>query len=550
VGSTDISDAVRRIEVWQKATEGLGRFEVTILNKNGAYVNAFSSDSTVTTTVDNAVLMNGYLDQNIPQISHTTQVALIEYLLLKGRDYGQDSQNKMYVKVYNDKADNVIADMISNSGTEMTYTSDNSAPTVYYNAQGNCLLDDFRAILELVDYDGFVDKDKVWNMFPHDGSANHPDSGITLKCVAEDLTNNVVKVVDHAENDSVDLKNYIIALGPDITDGWTELNATDWTAVNSGNTVSDYTATSPTTPRAGVAAIKADRGTNPSNVGCKLTFPRYFYNYIDWSGITSDILKFQNFQHYTGSSTTITMRVYLTDTSDNKIHKDYNSVYPGNDVWNTYNYPIGYMEIDAWTFDVGSSFTWLVKEIEFDMYKTGTIDWFLIDALNIPNAQLIGCSYDNSSISLYKKRKLVLQRNDLGTFKELQAYADSILVKRKNPIERLNVWARGDAGLIGGAWKWLPGYQTSVNIPALDLNKKFRFVEIHHIIERYVEYGFNHLVELQLVPAAAPLETLQWSYGSLAVAESNVAQVRALRDRLKRLEQQSIGVSNWYAGLP
>jgi hypothetical protein len=90
-------------------------------------------------------------------------------------------------------------------------------------------------------------------------------------------------------------------------------------------------------------------------------------------------------------------------------------------------------------------------------------------------------------------------------------------------------------GLIGGVWKWLPGYRVTVNIPTLGLNNvEYRFMEIHHIIERPGEFGWMHRVEAGLVPATAPLETLRWTYSD----KGDIAIMRQLRDRLRAVERE------------
>jgi hypothetical protein len=553
VGATDVSADVMRIEVWRKATEGIGRFTVTVRNTNGVYSNFFAADSLVTITVDNAVLIKGYVDAVQPKVTQSEQTRFLQTLEISGRDYGQDLMNKLYDKVYQPQAaDDIIADLLSGAGSEIALTSPHTAPQIYYDSQGAFLVDALREILELIDYDGFVDISKTWNMFPI-GSVS---SDLTLKSVADASDNNILKLIEHTEKDAYELRNYIIVFGDKVDDGWTEANADGWSGYYSANIVSDYYATSPTTPRKGVAAIKCARGT-ANNLGLQLTFPRYNHNSLDFSKLGQGELAFQIYLYSNPTNYNIQMpwAVELTDTSGNVIKYKHGESFDTNK-WLTASVPIGnYVHIDdnelweTWFYKTGTSFNWLIVSISIlanGVQPTGpNIDYILVDALKLP-VQMIAVS-DQTSGTPYKVRKITLNKRDSCCQKELQAYADSIALKRKDPIDRLSLFARGDIGLIGGVWKWLPGYSVTVNIPAESLNNaSYRFMEIHHTIQRLVEFGFDHIVELGMVPATAKLDTQRWSYGT----QSDVALLRRMRDRLRYFEQKDIEVRDWYPALP
>jgi hypothetical protein len=195
----------------------------------------------------------------------------------------------------------------------------------------------------------------------------------------------------------------------------------------------------------------------------------------------------------------------------------------------SYPPPAHYIYPDnEWFFASGSMFNWKVKELR--IIGSSMADYMLVDALTLPIEMYACCDYSEGG----RKYIAAITRFDILTQKELQAYANSICYKRKTPLQRLSLNAVGDVGLIGGAWKWLPGYRVTVNIPTLGLNNvEYRFMEIHHIIERPGEFGWMHRVEVGMVPATAPLETLRWTYSD----KGDIAVMRQLRDRVRALEQ-------------
>lgn len=171
------------------------------------------------------------------------------------------------------------------------------------------------------------------------------------------------------------------------------------------------------------------------------------------------------------------------------------------------------------------------------------MEYILVDDLQIP-IQLIAVS-DQSNQSPYKLRQTQLTRKDIASQKELEAFAVSVCNKMKDPYDRLNLRVFGSAGLISGAWKWLPGYKGTINAPSQGFdNAEYRFMEIHHVIDKDATY--DHVVEVKTVPATAKVSTQVWSYAE----QTDIALLRKLRDRLRYFEQQAIETRDWYPALP
>jgi hypothetical protein len=566
VGSIDISASLRRIEFWRKATEGLGRFYIEVLNKNGQYDGVFLPQADVSISSGGIDLMKGYVDISTPEIIHDSSraLALLETAVIVGRDYGQDLQNKFYDKTYLPQpADDIIADILLNSGCEVGFTSTHSAMSLYYDCKRSYDSDALRDILEYINYDGYVGTDKKWHMFPI-GSI---DSGIILKSIANDKTNNILKIVSHDEADITDQKNYIVIFGPNINDHYTELNAADWISLSGPEyTLSDYASAVYPIPYAGVYAIKCTGPVDSPPGRIALTFPRYNHNVLDFSKTAEDALSIAVYQHIPGLNPCNRAYLVLTDSNDNVIMwtpsgpqpfgYSGNPFFNGDSVWDVINVKVGYAQViwpggnplDSWFVFSGTlaSWTWKIKQIAVwaDPYDHGFgyVDKFIVDALKIP-IPAIAVARDETAPVV---RKMCIDRYDLGSQHELQAYANSQLALRKIPLERVHLWAKGDVGLIGGVNKWLPGYRTAVNIPALGINGDYRFMSIHHVLTRNADFGWNHVVELDLVPADIPVQTLRWSYGFRPEA----ALLRKLRDRLTAIEAQQVTNRSWYIDLP
>lgn len=565
VASTDISDALRRIEFWRKATEGLGRFYIEVLNKNGQYDGVFLPQADVSIGSGGIDLMKGYVDISTPQIIHDSSgaLALLETAAIVGRDYGQDLQNKFYDKTYLPQpADDIIADILASSDCEVGFTSPHTATSLYYDCKRCYDSDALRDILEYINYDGYVGTDKKWHMFPI-GSI---DSGIILKSIANDKTNNILKIVSHDEADITDQKNYLVIFGPNVSDHWTEGNAADWVALQPGYTISDYASSVYPIPYAGVYALKCTGPVGQPPGRMALTFPRYNHNILDFSKTAEDTMSVAVYQHTPGLNPANRAWLMLTDSNDNVLMwqpsgpqpfgYSGNPFFNGDSVWDVITVKVGYSQViwdsgfpyDSWYLYSGTlaSWTWKIKQIAIwadpNNHGFGYVDKFLVDDLKVP-IPAIAVARDATAPVV---RKLCIDRNDLGSQLELQAYADSQLSLRKDPVERVHLWAKGDAGLIGGVNKWVPGYRVAVNIPSLGINGDYRFMSIHHVLTRNADFGWNHIVELDLVPAYIPVQTLRWSYGFRPEA----ALLRKLRDRLTAIEAQQVTNRSWYIDLP
>lgn len=545
---------VKRIEVLQKlANEGIGQISVLLDNSSGIFTNKFPGDAVIVLWMDGQVFFRGYVDNVVPVVQESKVAHAERTLMLTGRSVGQDLMNKLYDKVYVPQPINtILQNILTLSGSEINVAVKIGVPpTIYYDSRGEFNIDSVRTILELAQWEGRVNNSKYLDIFP----IGEMSSGITIKMVAGAQDNNVIDVLEHTEKDTFELKNYIIVFGDKVDDGWSEANAADL-ACESGNVLLDYYETD---VKKGAAAIEVSKGTSGDKINLIYQFPLYNKASLDFRKLAQGEMSFQfkilgtlppDGKFYPPSIT-------LTDSAGTRINFA-KSGGVGSNYWDVISAPLGKnVEIkgpvnqDSWSKATAGQpdFNWNVVKIEIWITGLGQPDAtdLVIDGLVLP-VQMVAVAYDNDSIFAYKKRVLPLFKKDINSQIELNAFANSVLQKRKDPLEKLKLSVRGDAGLIIGIWKWWPGYTSIVNIPMENLNNAvFRMIQIRNVFEREGKSGWDHTAELFLVPQYAKLETQRWTYGG---DDSKVAILRNLRDRVRYFEQQEIEVRDWYQSLP
>lgn len=547
VAATTITSYLRRIEFWTKPLPfGIGRFLLELDNTSGDLSNLFAQDDLLSIKRGALDVFKGYVDISNPQVTDPID----NRFLLSGRDMGQDLMNKTIEALLNKEADDIIEDLLTLTSSEITFTSPTTAPIVYHDSKGwTTLMEQLSSILQGIDYEGAVDPAKAFSM----AAIGTLTSGITLKSILDDPTNNILRLLDYVESDGVEQRNVTLVTGAELNDHFTELNAADFGVLDAANTVIDSNG-SPTTPREGLAVIKVVRNAGAS-IGCKLTFPKYFLYYLDFSKVASDSLSCQFYSAWTGGAQNVTYRIYLEDTDGNKIYKDTLFIGCLNNTWNTVTLPIGTNEnnLTNWTASAGTltAFNWECIEISWaGSYSAHAPDYFLLDAWKAP--QTTYAVADHSGLNNYgggvgvcpicartftatRRKDLPLSKSNLVCQAELEAYAESIADKRMNPLKRLHLIADGDAGIISTAWKWLPAYNVTVNVPSAGINSAvYRMIDLHHTISEPTGNDPAHTVELQLVPYNQPVDSQQWSY----TKDGKIALIRRLHDRLRWLENR------------
>lgn len=554
-GYENITDYIRRIQYWRSPMPaGIGRFELFLNDVDFDLHDICDGDDFVSISLAGKTWMTGYVDVPNPKILEALEHHNLGQLILSGRDSGQDLMNKTYDKVFWDETNNLLArlddivdELFDESGSMIAYTSSSVLDRVYASTEGRSFLfDTLQRLLEDNEFEGFVDKQFVWNMF----SIGSQNSGIILKKVNGATDNNIIKIVDYIPKDTLDLRNIIIAYGPEVDDHLTEGTANIWEKQDSSNdvTISDYINDDPTTPRKGVAAIKCtnDEIGVDNLVGLQLSFPNIFLYYLDFSKISEADLSFWLYYTYSGATNNHNIYIKFTDTDANTISTVHPTLNYPKDQWAQSSFKIGQYTNDE--YYAGATFNWKVVKIGIWLITidpNDLVDYLLIDHLQMPHriyavadhspgstCQI--CSQTFPASPDYKKRHWPVSKEDVDSYIALTGYADALAYKRMNPLERLFLIAHGIAGFVSNNWAWNPGYNVTVNIPDLSINSaSYRLIEMLHTIEIPEDTIPNYTVQGQLIPYNAKLDSTRFKYGT----KGNTALLQRLHQRLKAIEQ-------------
>ena len=535
------------------ATNGIGTFSILLDNGDGNLFGGIDGDDFVMISVNNVEMFGGQIDKLPVKIKGKSKENLIN---ISGRDTGQDLQNKLlwtllaHTDTFSGKADDIIDHILAETSCAVLFTSPGTAPEMYYSADWLPLSEQVKEILESVDYTGFVDKTNHWQMWP---ISTGRDSGIIIKSLPGDATNNVVGDIEYEPGDTTDVRNYLIVQGPKRNkDAYSEMNAADWTSVD--GTIEDYTATSPITPKAGVAALKGIP-TDNRFMSFVLSFPKYWLWYLDWSLINSDDLKFSLATILSdGLSAADALEVRITDSNGRMMYwQEANVGYRNR--WHEITLKIGVDESDnaKWVASGGfdkSLFTWIITDLEIRFLEDavpGHLDAVLLDDLQFPTGTVAAVD-STGSTPVQETRIYRTSRPDIVSQVELQQFANQLAPKLNVAIPSLNLTAVGTAGLISGAWAWFPGYYATVQLkdalgnylPAN--NSKWRFMELNHIFDPAAP-NQNHIytVELKMVPWDLVVDNQRWIY--LNDDDPNRSAIRRVRDRLQYLERTQTTIS-------
>lgn len=545
----DVSnDVIDRLDIWRKATDGIGRFRVKLKNDSGEFLGSFAADDAILIKIATVDFLKGYLDKGIPK-SVDAEDVYKQIFELSGRDYGQDLQNKRVNKTgewayKKQPADDIIDNMLSQASSEITFTSPSTATEIAYTDRGNeFLIEAFRKIMERINYDFFVDMDKVFKIF----AIGSIDSGIELKCVANAADNNILDL-KKVEFDSYELRNYIIATAGKIRDGWTDGNASDFTGLTNNVITNEYTIV-----HKGTGAIKCAKGSE-SDCKLMLSFPEYNYTELDFKTFGTE--KCNLWCYVTGGAAPEPhVILWLEDSSGNQIFYGWEMEATTKNTWLQRPFPVGSeCEILAyadakpkrWAYGSGfSAFNW-DHIVDFWVYASDA-DTLIIDDLSLP-IPMIAYAQDGTSQGLYKVRQWPIPAKGIYTQVELDEFAASELAKRKDPIAGLKIIALGTAGIIESACKWIPGYKVKVNSPGDGINNAYyRILEVHIIVaDEPIMSGYDFIAEVSLVPHDAPVSGKRFAY----VDNPDVALLRALHDKIRFLEKQEDLLNDWFPAIP
>jgi hypothetical protein len=537
---------VTRIDIWRESLAGVGRCEINLDNKDKAYSGLFTPEDAIELKINDISMMKGYVDD--VQTNVKDPAAVYRNLMrVMGRDYGQDLVNLFLTKKYLEvgsgpsKVDDIIADALSVSGAEITYTSPHTLPAKTYEFKKTYLLHGLQDLVKLVDADFYVDDSKALQLFL---LLNAPSSGVTLKSVSGAADNNILSLEAIGERVGFDIRNYIHVEAGDVDDHWTEGNASDWVP-GSGCTISDDT----TTFLAGKASLRVTRSTIGA-YALHLPTANVFHNPLDLSSISeqdASVLIRTNLPAQQDRCCVIT----LTDADGHYISWADVSWGADADKWKEMKFSVGancnimpftYTPSDkGWYFGSGcSAFDW--SRIT-DIHITNSAWWqaplnpagynYWIDALRLP-VPARSIRGDSSSQGLYKKRMIPVTRTDVKSQLQLNAIAADELAKRKDPTQKITVTATFQSDC-----KYA-GQTVVVNAPSSGItNITYRILSLHHVAAPREDLcrGFDAITEFELVKhetaSVQPTDPLRFRLS----ANPMFVLHQRLEERVRHLEQ-------------
>lgn len=268
-----------------------------------------------------------------------------------------------------------------------------------------------------------------------------------------------------------------------------------------------------------------------------ILFPKYNYDYLDFSGITVDRIGCW----VRAASSDPRGNFILTDTDNNEIISDStNSKTPiSSGQWRFWECPVGaHVGIDGaddeWDYSVGTSFNWKVKKIAVSVGGVNPCTDLIVDGLKLPsNIRAKAIRQDPQSQGSYRKRMHAETRTDLASQKALEEYAETVLARRKDPLQSLDVTVTGNTSL-----KYA-GQTLTVNAPSSGIeNQVYRIVSLHHIFaDGAWKDGLRHITELRLIKHDVGTTQKSDPLRILLRNDPDTAMLEAISRRLGYLER-------------
>jgi len=548
---SDRSSRALRMELWLRGlTSGCGSFAVLLDNQDESLNGVFAAQNTVDLKINSVDFMKGYVD-TVKHVAYDREDVFLHLLRASGRDYSQDMQNLTHTEAYpvNTKIDDLIDDALADTSSEITYASPSTGSAIAggYEAKDDYLADICKDLFERESYDGYVNSAKAFQLI---SLAAPPASGIALVSTPDNPNNNILAAsnpVEYTEVDGLAIKNYIKVIGQRVRDGWTDMNSSDW-QVPANMAVSNDTGTK----KVGASSIKGTLTYDGATANkFYLNFSGGLYsktlNYLDWSIYGQEEIMWWARANSPGAMTNY-CRPFLQDTTGNVIDF-YNAAFEtagmSDNTWYWLGAPVGTeCEVNAgltadewhWVTNVDGNFNWHIERLGFWSVVAGTAadnfpQYLWVDDLRVPE-EMVSITEDGASQGSYRKRMVPIHKPYFILQKEVDDYAASVKAVLKDPAEYMKVWAIGEAGIIGGANKWLPANSLTVN------GVTYRFVNIHIIVEprRNLDgKGHDFIVECDLVPQTSKI--IGFIYDALA--SGNIQPVVAkLEERVRSIEKK------------
>jgi len=219
IGEDDVSGDILELDIWAKDM-AVGRWRVLLKNLADKWGGDFHTNDPVTLTINTVDMMKGYLDDAKNGLSdkgvYTNEIEVI------GRDYGRDLARLYYTAKYSEtEADDVIRDLLLQTGSEITGPNLATTPIVNIDRSRTFLIDWAGALGKRVDYSAYVDMVKLFHFFALGAVAE--ESGVALASIADELDNNILHLLK-GEEIGVSVANKVELTAGELKDHYTDGN--------------------------------------------------------------------------------------------------------------------------------------------------------------------------------------------------------------------------------------------------------------------------------------------------------------------------------------
>jgi len=117
--------------------------------------------------------------------------------------------------------------------------------------------------------------------------------------------------------------------------------------------------------------------------------------------------------------------------------------------------------------------------------------------------------------------------------------SDSILEKKKDPLEHITLTIKGDSSIVAGTYKLLPGYTVVLNYPKLGISNETWRIETAQLkcfpYQDLSGHGHDFIVELSCVPQTTKIDHLELA----SIAKSRSVLPLLSREAFKRRSRRT-----------
>jgi hypothetical protein len=527
IGGADRRDHVLRVEL-RRMLNSVGTWAATLRNINDVYRGILDVQDQFLIDINGIgnTLMQGRVDgQAVTRLGRDLESDWDEYVIVRGVDQAQDllfhNDFDHYYPTTTQDLDDVVNDIINvqlAAATNITYTPIAGTPVIgaIEFREGASFLGTLQEMFRTAGYLFYVDD----TLRLRCGAPGFSASGVILRSVAGDPTNNIINVVEIKERDGDKLYNYVKLYGKNpMFDGYTEFNASSWTFQVAGDDNQNNT-------RVGTYSQVA-WNTNPVSLPLEHVLAAPVFNYNSWDFTKGEIGVWAYYDNVVGTpgtpgvggaGTPLPLGIRLTDAGGGLADYFGASTTLDRGEWGWCSFPLGERSIvaaagvaDQWCIPLGS-FDWSnVIEIIFSLPRVGApgnlASHLYIDGITLP-IPCIAVSQDAIvSQPAYRRRPYIDHFPNYRTQNAIQEHADRFLAQHKDTgIDEIRLVCEGKLGLR------YAGQSVTIYVPALGLFNPVDptsglvcyMTEITHTIEPYVDvsegYGFDWITEVTAIP--------------------------------------------------